>query len=461
MFTKPRDREVVCHASAWDVTYDDDLRIKMCIEPTEEDLVTIHHELGHNYYQHAYYKLPVLFQDGRERRLPRGASATRSRSRVTPGVPEEGRPRSTASPKDDKGRINFQMKMALDKIAFLPFGLLIDKWRWDVFSGKGRRSEYNEAWWELRAKYQGVDAPVARSEADFDPGAKYHIPANVAVHALLPRAHLPVPVPPRALQGRRAARGRSHSARSTATRRRASGSRRCCSSARRRPWPEALAALTGASRRRTPRRCSSTSRRCASGSQRAERRASSAAGDARADRDREMERAPRRHEPPGRRPARDAGARCRGPGRDRGRARPRASPLPSRHRCPGGSCPSSPRASPRPGVERSLVAPPTRSFTSPLISSILPLIWSLFIQPSRWPQTYEPDRDAARACARGAGREPGARQSRRAGGAGGAATAAARRRSGPGRRRRSRRPGGRAGFGAAPSTRRTPASRTA
>ena len=40
-FTKPQDREVVCHASAWDLDNIDDLRIKMCIKINADDFVTI------------------------------------------------------------------------------------------------------------------------------------------------------------------------------------------------------------------------------------------------------------------------------------------------------------------------------------------------------------------------------------------------------------------------------------
>ena len=176
LFTRPKDRDVVCHASAWDPQYSNDLRIKMCIQQTEEDLIVIHHELGHDYYFHQYYKLPMLFQGGANDGFHEGIGDTLALS-VTPaylknvGLLDE-------VPHNQKALINQQMKMALDKIAFLPFGLLIDKWRWDVFSGKTPKSKYNEAWWALRTKYQGVAAPVARSEADFDAGAKYHIPAS-------------------------------------------------------------------------------------------------------------------------------------------------------------------------------------------------------------------------------------------------------------------------------------------
>jgi peptidyl-dipeptidase A len=174
---KPRDREVVCHASAWDVSFASDLRIKMCIKPTEEDLVTIHHELGHNYYQRAYAGLPVLFQNGANDGFHEAIGDAIALS-ITPGYLRQVGLLAEL-PRDDKGLINVQLKRALGKIAFLPFGKLIDQWRWDVFSGKTPPERYNEAWWALRAKYQGVAPPVARSEADFDPGAKYHIPANV------------------------------------------------------------------------------------------------------------------------------------------------------------------------------------------------------------------------------------------------------------------------------------------
>jgi peptidyl-dipeptidase A len=149
----------------------------MCIEPTEEDLITIHHELGHDYYFHAYYKLPILFQQGANDGFHEGIGDTLALS-VTPEYLKKLNLLG-AVPKGDKATINVQMKMALDKVAFLPFGLLIDKWRWDVMNGKTPKEKYNEAWWALRKKYQGVSPPLARSEADFDPGAKYHVPASV------------------------------------------------------------------------------------------------------------------------------------------------------------------------------------------------------------------------------------------------------------------------------------------
>ncbi len=176
MFTKPADREVQCHASAWDPSFNDDLRIKMCITVGMEDFVTIHHELGHNYYYHYYYKLPVLLQQGANDGFHEGIGDTLALS-VTPAYLKEIGLLDEVSD-DPKAIINKQMADGLEKIAFLPFGLLIDRWRWGVFSGEIEPEEYNAAWWRLRNEYQGVSAPVERSEADFDPGAKYHIPGN-------------------------------------------------------------------------------------------------------------------------------------------------------------------------------------------------------------------------------------------------------------------------------------------
>ncbi len=176
LFTRPKDREVVCHASAWDLTYGGDIRIKMCIAPKEDDFITIHHELGHDYYYQYYYKLPILFQAGANDGFHEGIGDTIALS-VTPGYLKTIGLLADA-PQNEKADLNFLMKTALSKVAFLPFGKLIDQWRWDVFSGKTPPGKYNEAWWALRTKYQGISAPVERSEKDFDAGAKYHVPGN-------------------------------------------------------------------------------------------------------------------------------------------------------------------------------------------------------------------------------------------------------------------------------------------
>ena len=176
MFVQPRDRDVVCHASAWNVDDVEDLRIKMCIEQTEEDFGVIHHELGHNYYQRAYNHQPLFFRgsanDGFHEALGDAVALS-----VTPEYLLEIGLIDTLPPEESD--LALLMQDALDKVAFLPFGLLVDQWRWRVFSGETSPDQYNQSWWELRERYQGVRAPVERTEAHFDPGAKYHVPANV------------------------------------------------------------------------------------------------------------------------------------------------------------------------------------------------------------------------------------------------------------------------------------------
>lgn len=176
LFVKPRDREVVCHASAWSVDAADDLRIKMCIDITAEDFSTIHHELGHNFYQRAYMHQPPLYRGSANDGFHEAIGDTISLS-VTPAyLVELG---LLDHEPDTSKDIGLLLNMALDKVAFLPFGLLVDQWRWGVFSGDISPSQYNQAWWDLRERYQGVAAPVERTEDDFDPGAKYHVPASV------------------------------------------------------------------------------------------------------------------------------------------------------------------------------------------------------------------------------------------------------------------------------------------
>lgn len=177
-FSKPRDREVVCHASAWGLDGGNDLRIKMCIKQTYDELRVIYHELGHNYYQAAYKNQEPLFQGGAHSGFHEAIGDTITLSMTPQYLQEVGLISSAAE--SEKAVINRQMMMALDKIAFLPFGKLIDEWRWRVFSGEISPHDYNKAWWEMRLNYQGIAPPVARSEADFDPGAKYHIPSNVS-----------------------------------------------------------------------------------------------------------------------------------------------------------------------------------------------------------------------------------------------------------------------------------------
>ncbi|HEV8580619.1 MAG TPA: M2 family metallopeptidase [Thermoanaerobaculia bacterium] len=176
LFTQPRDRDVVCHASAWDIDAKDDLRIKMCIQITDEDFRTLHHEEGHNFYQRAYKNQPFLFQDSANDGFHEAVGDTIALSVTPEYLKQIGLLGQVPDPSQDLGLL---MRTALDKVAFLPFGLLIDQWRWKVFSGEIKPEDYNKGWWELREKYQGIAPPVPRSEKDFDPGAKYHVPGNV------------------------------------------------------------------------------------------------------------------------------------------------------------------------------------------------------------------------------------------------------------------------------------------
>ncbi|HMF64848.1 MAG TPA: M2 family metallopeptidase [Edaphobacter sp.] len=175
-FIKPRDRDVVCHASAWDVDNDQDLRIKMCIKVDADNFTTVHHEEGHNFYQRAYRNQPFLFRGGANDGFHEAIGDSIALS-ITPDYLKKLKLIDEIPPAE--ADIPLQLRTALDKIAFLPFGLLIDKWRWQVFSGETKPADYNKAWWALREKYQGVAPPTPRDESNFDPGAKYHIPGNV------------------------------------------------------------------------------------------------------------------------------------------------------------------------------------------------------------------------------------------------------------------------------------------
>ncbi len=176
LITRPRDREVVCHASAWNLDDKNDIRIKMCTKVNADDFRTIHHELGHNYYQRAYQNQPTLFRNGANDGFHEAIGDFAALSASTPTYLNQiGLLETVPGAEED---IPFLLKMALDKIAFLPFGLLVDRWRWEVFSGEVAPDKYNDAWWALRLKYQGLAPPAARPADAFDPGAKYHVPGN-------------------------------------------------------------------------------------------------------------------------------------------------------------------------------------------------------------------------------------------------------------------------------------------
>jgi peptidyl-dipeptidase A len=244
LFTKPRDRDVVCHASAWSIDFKDDLRIKMCVEIDAEDFSTIHHELGHNFYARAYNQLSPLFQNSANDGFHEAIGDTIALS-VTPEYLKQIGLIETVPPAS--GDIGLLLGRALEKVAFLPFGLLVDQWRWKVFSGEIQPADYNASWWELRRRYQGVAPPVARSEADFDPGAKYHIPANVPYTRYFLATILQFQFH-RALCREIGHTGPLH--RCSIYGNKSAGNRlaRMLAMGQSRPWPEALEALTGEQR---------------------------------------------------------------------------------------------------------------------------------------------------------------------------------------------------------------------
>ncbi len=241
MFTRPRDREVVCHASAWDLDFEEDLRIKMCIEITADDFQTIHHELGHNYYQRAYRHQPFVYRDSANDGFHEAIGDTIGLSVTPEYLVQIGLLDRAPPPEQDIGLL---LARALEKVAFLPFGLLVDQWRWKVFSGEIPPERYNAAWWDLKRKYQGVVPPSPRSEEEFDPGAKLHVAGNVPymryflAHLLQFQFHRALardaagsgPIHRRSIYGDRAAGKRLQEMLALG-----------CS----RPWPDALELLTG------------------------------------------------------------------------------------------------------------------------------------------------------------------------------------------------------------------------
>jgi len=178
LLTKPRDRDVQCHASAWHMDGKEDVRIKQCIEPTQEHLRTVYHELGHLFYDLSYNQQPYMLQGAAHDGFHEAIGDTVNLSMTPAYLHRIGLIGDVK--RSSEATINQQMQLALDKVAFLPFGKLIDEWRWRVFDGEVKPENYNAAWWQLREQYQGVAAPVARTEEDFDPGAKYHVPANTS-----------------------------------------------------------------------------------------------------------------------------------------------------------------------------------------------------------------------------------------------------------------------------------------
>ena len=241
LFVKPADRDVVCHASAWDIDEQDDLRIKMCIDVNSEDFKTIHHELGHNYYQRAYKDKSYLYRNSANDGFHEAVGDTLSLS-ITPEYLAQLDLLEEVP--DASGDLGLLMHQALEKIAFLPFGLMVDQWRWKVFAGEVGPDGYNDLWWQLREQYQGVAAPGERPADAFDPGAKYHVPGNTPytryflAHILQFQFH-------RALCEIAGNEGPIHRCSIYGSEQAGERLNAMLEMGRSRPWPEALEALTG------------------------------------------------------------------------------------------------------------------------------------------------------------------------------------------------------------------------
>ncbi|GAA5029754.1 M2 family metallopeptidase [Massilia kyonggiensis] len=175
LLTKPRDREVVCHASAWDLDGKDDVRVKMCITPTAEDFRVIHHELGHLYYDLAYSNQSPLFKNGANDGFHEAIGDTVALS-ITPAYLKKiGLMKTDPDPKQEIGPLLYT---ALQKIAFMPFAYKVDKWRWQVYGGQVKPADYDKAWWALTQQYQGVSRPAPVADGGFDAGAKFHVASD-------------------------------------------------------------------------------------------------------------------------------------------------------------------------------------------------------------------------------------------------------------------------------------------
>lgn len=241
LFTKPQDRAVVCHASAWDIDNQKDVRIKMCIKINDEDFQTIHHELGHNYYQMAYAPQPPLYQGSANDGFHEAIGDAIALS-VTPDYLKKIGLIAAAPP--ESADLGLLMKLALDKVAFLPFGYLVDQWRWKVFSGETNPADYNKAWWELREKYQNITPPTPRSESDFDAGAKYHVAGNVP-YARYFLAHILQFQFHRAMCREAGYKGTLNRCSIYGNKQVGEKLKKMLEMGQSRPWPEALKALTG------------------------------------------------------------------------------------------------------------------------------------------------------------------------------------------------------------------------
>ncbi|XP_071562887.1 angiotensin-converting enzyme-like [Temnothorax nylanderi] len=178
ILTKQKDVDMICHASAWDFYDGKDFRIKQCTRVNMEDLLTAHHEMGHVEYYLQYKNQPTVFKEGANPGFHEAVGDVISLSVSTPSHLKKIDLLKDDST-DQEALLNHLYVKSLDKIAFLPFAYMMDRWRWNVFQGKVTPDNYNCNWWSLAEEYQGIEPPVDRTEEDFDPGSKYHIIADV------------------------------------------------------------------------------------------------------------------------------------------------------------------------------------------------------------------------------------------------------------------------------------------
>ena len=241
LLVKPADRDVVCHASAWTIDEQDDVRIKMCTDVNAEDFKTVHHELGHDYYYLAYKDQSYLYRASANDGFHEALGDTLSLS-ITPAYLK--RIGLLEAEPDPSGDLGLLMHQALDTIAFLPFGLVVDQWRWRVFAGEVGPEGYNRLWWQLREQYQGVGPPNERPANAFDPGAKYHVPANMQYTRYFLAAILQYQFH-RALCEAAGFEGPIHRCTIYGSQQAGDRLRAMMEMGRSRPWPEALEVLTG------------------------------------------------------------------------------------------------------------------------------------------------------------------------------------------------------------------------
>ena len=193
MITQPRDREVICHASAWDVDNVEDLRIKMCTRVNADDFVTVHHELGHNFYQRAYNRQPFLYLNSANDGFHEAIGDTIALSVTPEYLVQIGLLRQNQMPNAEQDRA-LLLRQALDKIAFLPFGLLIDRYRWGIFSGQIRAGRISGGVGSDAAAISGHRPAEPAHRAEFRRRRQISRAGERALHALFPRPHPAVPV---------------------------------------------------------------------------------------------------------------------------------------------------------------------------------------------------------------------------------------------------------------------------